>query len=475
MIADRPSTAAAPAAARRRSAEPSLWPLVTRLHFYAALFVAPFLFLAALTGLAYAFAPQLDQIVYRDVLRVEQVTGDPRPMHQQIRAARAAHPEGRIASVVPPATPEETTRVVLEVAEPDERRRSVYVDPYTGEVTGALTTKLGGTPITTWLSEAHSNLHLGAPGRIYLELAASWLWLVVVAGLLMWLGRRRLYRGKAPFWRALWYDRSGRGVRRDRSRHATLGLWLSIGAVFLSLTGLSWSDHGGARFEAVERSLGAKAPALDTALPVPTGRKARPPGDDAATAGAADPARRVGPVLAAARAAGLSGPVEVGLPRVDGTAWTVTQTDNRWPVRKDQVAVDPATGKVTDRVDWADHPRSSRLRFLGSQVHRGPLFGPVNQAVLAVIALGLLVVIAWGYRMWWRRRPTGAERWTLGGRPPPRAAWRKLPVPVLVTGFPVLLVLLWAMPVLGLSLAGFLVADAVVGAVQRRRAADPAR
>src|SRR5690242_7321571 len=37
-------------------------PLLLRLHFYAGIFVAPFLLLAALSGLAYAFSPQIDRI-----------------------------------------------------------------------------------------------------------------------------------------------------------------------------------------------------------------------------------------------------------------------------------------------------------------------------------------------------------------------------------------------------------------------------
>jgi hypothetical protein len=38
----------------------SVGPLVLRLHFYAGVLVAPFLVVAALTGLAFVFTPQLD-------------------------------------------------------------------------------------------------------------------------------------------------------------------------------------------------------------------------------------------------------------------------------------------------------------------------------------------------------------------------------------------------------------------------------
>jgi plastocyanin domain-containing protein len=47
---------------------------------------------------------------------------------------------------------------------------------------------------------------------------------------------------------------------------------------------------------------------------------------------------------------------------------------------------------------------------------------PVNQILLAALALGLLCVIVWGYRMWWQRRPTRADRRALAGTPPRPAA-----------------------------------------------------
>jgi uncharacterized iron-regulated membrane protein len=151
-IADQTAEAAAPVPAPKKTGlEDSLWPLVVRLHFYAGVLVAPFLMIAALTGLAYAFTPQLDRFIYADELRVERVAeragvvGALRPLADQVRAARSAHPEGSVAAVIPPPSAAETTRVVLDVPELGERQRTVYVDPYTTEVKGALTTDSGST------------------------------------------------------------------------------------------------------------------------------------------------------------------------------------------------------------------------------------------------------------------------------------------------------------------------------------------
>lgn len=44
--------------------------LLVRLHFYAGVLVAPFLLVAAVTGLLYTVTPQLDAFVYHDELTV---------------------------------------------------------------------------------------------------------------------------------------------------------------------------------------------------------------------------------------------------------------------------------------------------------------------------------------------------------------------------------------------------------------------
>ncbi|TGY98545.1 PepSY-associated TM helix domain-containing protein, partial [Streptomyces rhizosphaericola] len=187
--------------------------LLARLHFYAGVLVAPFLLVAALTGLAYTLTPQLDQLVYGDRLRVERVGETVRPLSEQIAAARAAYPEGTTASVVTPPGPEDTTRVVLAVPELGEKQRTVFVDPYTAEVRGELTTWFGSTPLTTWLDDLHRNLHLGETGRLYSEVAASWLWVAVAGGLVLWIGRRSRGRRPKSARGVLLPERGARGVR----------------------------------------------------------------------------------------------------------------------------------------------------------------------------------------------------------------------------------------------------------------------
>ncbi|MFI8520111.1 PepSY-associated TM helix domain-containing protein [Streptomyces sp. NPDC085481] len=452
--------------------------LLVRLHFYAGVFVAPFLFVAALTGLLYTFTPQVDQLLYGDQLRVEKTGERVLPLSEQIAAARAAHPEGTLDSVVTPPGPEDTTRVVLSLPELGEKQRTVFVDPYTAEVKGELTTWFGSTPATTWLDDLHRNLHLGEFGRLYSEVAASWLWVIVAGGLVLWIGRSRGQRAKSARG-VLLPDRTARGVRRTRGFHAATGVWLALGLFFLSATGLTWSHYAGDRFGQVLDAAQGHAPELDTTLPdapAPAGgaggeEHAGHAGHDmSAMSPKADPAD-FDKALETARAAGLGGTVTLTPPADAASGWVVAQSDNVWPVHYDRVAVDTARGEVTSRVRWADYPVLAKLTKLGVQGHMGVLFGIVNQILLALIAVGLILVTFWGYRMWWQRRPTREDRSALLGKAPARGTWRRLPLPVLIIGVPAVIALGWALPLLGVTLAAFLAVDIAVGLARRARAA----
>ncbi|WP_084468346.1 PepSY-associated TM helix domain-containing protein [Actinokineospora inagensis] len=443
-------------------AAPQRWsvvPLLRRLHFYAGVFVAPFLIVAAVSGLLYSMAPQLDDLFYGDVLTVSPTGGSPLPLAEQVTAARAAVPDGSVTGVVVAEDPDVVTQVVFSGI--GDNSRTAYVDPYTARVQGQLTTWFGATPVTTWLDGLHRNLLLGEPGRVYSELAASWLWVISLAGLVLWLVRRRNSRRRV---RALLLpDPSATGVRRTRSWHASLGMWTLLGALFLSVTGLTWSTYAGDNFAAALEALHAKTPVLDTSLPGTASTGSTGHGEHAGMShGGTTPLdpTTFDRVLSAARTAGLDGPVEIDVASNPGNAWTAAQVDNTWPIRLDKIAVNPTSATITARTDFADRPLLAKLTTLGIQAHMGRLFGLANQIALFLLAASILTLIVLGYRMWWQRRPTR----TAVGAAPRRGAWQRLPLWAIVPAPLALIAVGWAIPLLGLSLLAFLILDTLTGA-----------
>lgn len=455
-----------------RTSPISVVPLLRRLHFYAGVLVGPFLVVAAVTGMLYAFAPQIDDVLYGDKLWVEQASGPVRPVSDQVAAAQASLPDGTVTAVQVFDDPEATTRVVFSAPGlAEEYSKTVYVNPYTAEVRGELTTWAGATPAVTWLDQLHRDLHLGLVGNLYSELAASWLWVLSLVGLVLWIARRRTARRRV---RALLVPEKGaKGVRKSRSWHASIGVWALAGALFLSATGLTWSNYAGENFTAVLTALDAKAPALDTALPgaAPTGTAPSEHSEHTGTAGSAAP---VDPatfdrVLAAGRGAGLDGPVELSPAAAPGTAWSVAQTDQTWPIRQDKAAVDPSTGNVTARADFSDRPFLAQLSSVGILAHMGLLFGLANQIALLLLAAAILTLIFFGYRMWWQRRPTRSDRSAPFGTAPKRGGWQQLPLWFVIPAPLVMIAIGIAIPLLGISLVAFLVLDGVIGLVRARR------
>ncbi len=81
-----------------------------------------------------------------------------------------------------------------------------------------------------------------ALGRFYSELAASWLGIIALAGLGLWIVRIRKSRTKKDFVRP---NRAYRGYRKTLSWHTSVGIWVLLGALFLSATGITWSQYDG--------------------------------------------------------------------------------------------------------------------------------------------------------------------------------------------------------------------------------------
>ncbi|MCG5213015.1 PepSY-associated TM helix domain-containing protein [Streptosporangium sp. KLBMP 9127] len=443
--------AADPAAPSRQATWGALRPLVLRLHFYAGILIAPFLLVAASTGALYAASFQIEQVVYAHELNAP--VGPTRvPLSDQVDAARAALPRGTVSSVRTADEPGRTTRVLMDVPGLGESTKlAVFVDPYTAEVRGTQESygSSGALPVRAWISGLHRTLHLGEPGRIYSELAASWLWIVALGGLLLWLTRRRSSRRPR---RLLAPERGTTGLRRTLSWHGSIGLWAVLGLLFLSATGLTWSKYAGENVGELRAALGWSTPAISAS----GDEHAAHTGGPEHTAATAD----IGAdqVARAAAAKGLSGPLEIVWPGEPGAGYIVKEVDTLWPQRLDQVAVDPASGQVTEELRFAHFPLAAKLTRWGIDAHMGLLFGLANQIFLAVLATGLISLIGLGYLMWWRRRPTRGF-----GPPYHRGSWRGVHWAVLAVLALAAGVVGVFLPLLGVSLAAFLVLDGLLG------------
>ncbi|WP_023640147.1 PepSY-associated TM helix domain-containing protein [Dickeya zeae] len=450
-----------------RSQRVAVQALLMRLHFYIGLFVGPFIFIAALTGTLYVLTPQIETKLYSHQLFTD-TTGTPQLLSQQISAAAQALGDkaqyARLTAVRPAPGAGQTTRVMYSLPElgPSESF-AVFVDPVSLDIRGALTVygTSGILPFRTMLDYLHRNLLLGDIGRHYSELAASWLWIAALGGGYIWIStrkaqprlRRRPTSGRqSPV-------RLRQGLRRN---HSTIGLLLLLGLLFFSATGLTWSRWAGDNVAQLRAILGWQTPSVNTHLDTVPNTPASPHAEHHMMPMPAMPSpvtpQTFDNVLAAARDAGIdAGKIEIRPSLKPQRAWTVSEIDRTWPTQVDAVAVDPTTFHVMDTVRFADYPLAAKLTRWGIDAHMGVLFGLPNQLLLAAFGLGLCCLIVWGYRMWWIRRPTYTS--TRNPTQTLTTAFLQLAVPLRLLVLIISGVLMVSLPVMGVSLILFLVAD----------------
>lgn len=441
--------------------------LLRRLHFYIGLFIGPFIFIASLTGMLYVITPSVESGLYASTLKVVP-HGTAQPLAAQIAAAkRAIHQPATLAAVRPAPSATDTTRVQFSQAGlgPSETR-ALFIDPYRLTVTGDYTVygTSGILPFRTTLDHLHQSLLLGNVGRAYSELAASWMWIAALGGIILWIGAARAATQrphKASF---------------SKRWHRRLGGVLLLGMVFLSATGITWSQWAGDNVNQLRHAFGWLTPQVTAVVggvteaapknahaehqamdmgSMPGMDMSQPSPTPAPTYNVAD--NDWDRALSEARQNGIhAAKIEIRPPKDSHHTWTVTEIDHRWPVQVDAVALDPKTLAVIDHVEFRDYPLLAKLTRWGVDAHMGLLFGWVNQLILALFALGLCALIIMGYRQWWRRRPQPANHspaQTLS------ETWRNCPIVTrsLVLVFAALIS--YALPVLGVSLVLFILID----------------
>ncbi len=427
----------------------ALYRTIWRWHFYAGLFVLPFVLILSVTGAIYLFKPQIDRWEERawlDLGTHGAVSAD-----RQRDAALAAHPGARFNHYRLPRA--DGDAALIQVVAPDGAKRDVFVSPR-GEVLAALDPD---ARLSATLGRLHGSLLLGQWGDWLVELAASWTIVMILTGLYLWWPRP--FRGAGTLWPRL--ALRGRPLLKDL--HRVTGFWIAGLVLVMLASGLPWAGAWGSAFKWARTELGLVKGPQDWKI----GAESHGAHDHAAMMQPAPVAPvPAGPPLAAfvakAMAERIAFPVIVLPPHAlqrfgppTGEDWTVTsEAQNRTLIRT--VTYDPATGAETSRNGFADKHVIDRVVGTGIAWHEGQLFGLANQLLGAATALALIGLSVAGVWMWLKRRPAGQL-----GAPPPvqgvRMSW----------AIAALIVLGLLLPLFGASVLALLVVERLVRELRR--------
>lgn len=103
-----------------------LYKTIWRWHFYAGIFVAPFLIVLAITGGTYLFKPQIEQALYHSYYEVKEESTK-MDADAQVAVVQKQYPEGTVTSFKPSSSPTRSSEVGL--AEGDATY-TVFLNPY---------------------------------------------------------------------------------------------------------------------------------------------------------------------------------------------------------------------------------------------------------------------------------------------------------------------------------------------------------
>ncbi len=366
--------------------------LLWRWHGIAGLLVAPLLLILALTGAVYLFRWEVDRWCHPTLFA--PVVGTASATYaQQLQAVAEAFPSYQAESVA--IDPEHAWPTEVVIRDLTGATRTVLVDPATAHVRGSLADDQRWTAIAI---HVHRDLFAGTPGRVLLELAASWAVILVLSGVWLWwpVTSQRV--------QGLFVPSQGRDLRWW---HVTPGVVLAPAMLMLVLSGLPWTVVWGRLYEQATTALGSGFPS-EVFWQRPR----------SALAASTSPLS-IDDVLHAVEGRGFPTALVIDLPRTVGESWVIHGQMGRDPLRSRWTFVDPHDGRILYERSWADIGTLARPATIGVSLHMGLLFGPWNRLLCLAGCIGIAAAAISGPLLWWQRRRRGMHL--------PRVTWRDLP------------------------------------------------
>jgi uncharacterized iron-regulated membrane protein len=353
-----------------------------QIHLWAGILLSLYLILIGLTGSILVFRAELETLIGLKPWHHLHAAGPMADIRAVAANVRLAFPAARIVSIMTPTESDPTFVASLQDLRMDLGQFGVAADPHTGEVLGVLPRR------ETWLSltqRLHVNLLLGRVGRQANGVAAGFLMLLNLTGLVIW------WPGLKTWKRALLVDFKRNWRRINFDLHRSIGFWtLAIVSVWaISAIYFAWSREISTLVNCISPIVSAKPPLVT--IPAPTAAPTSDLGEMIAQAYVLDPQTTLkGVAFPFSRRA----PLRIFMRRGNGIGYEYADT----------LYFDPYTGKhlatwrygVNESLgDW----------FVWSQIplHFGTYWGLGIKILWAILGLSIPILTVTGALMYWNR------------------------------------------------------------------------
>lgn len=206
------------------------------IHLWLSIPFGILITLICFSGAALVFEKEVMELCHRDLYFVKKVEAAPLPMEQLMTKVAATLPDSvSVTGVNVSSDPERAYQVTFS----KPRRASMYVDQYTGEVTG----KYERAPFFNFMFRMHRWLLDSMKqdggifwGKMIVGTSTLMFVFVLISGVFVWWPRtRKALKNSLKIvankgWRRFWYD-----------LHVAGGMYTLVFLLAMALTGLTWS------------------------------------------------------------------------------------------------------------------------------------------------------------------------------------------------------------------------------------------
>lgn len=207
--------------------------LAFTLHRYIGLAVGIILIIVGLTGSLLVFEHELDDWA------IQQRFGHVVPQEQRlstatlvdgVKVAYANHSDWQVGQVQMLPKQEFYT---IRLNRPDNTQWEVFVNPYTGVIMGD---RQRETALFNHVLELHYALLVGNTGMVIVGIAAFFLLILSITGIVLWSGWRKLSRGFKIKWLA-------HPKRLNFDIHQVVGIITAVFLTAIAITGFCWNFY----------------------------------------------------------------------------------------------------------------------------------------------------------------------------------------------------------------------------------------
>lgn len=343
--------------------------IIVKLHLYTGLILGLIITLICLSGTAIVYKPELEKLSVKDIAFVKPASRTVSPQ-TLLENVRHEYPQAKINNMV--LYGGEDCAYSFRTTFPDEKGRiQIYVNPYTGEVTGVDRYR---HKVFQWLYDFHVNLLLKKQGATIVALSGFLLIFLTLSGFLL-LPKRRIFSVNRKM-----------GLRAKLFKsHSIIGICTSLFLLVIAFTG---SYFG---FKKEYQSFFESISAGKAVAPAPKTDKYT--GDWVS----------LDSVLATAQEEFKEGtPTVIFFPKDNTSVFSVRmyQEGDFERTGSNHIYIHPITGKVVATNLWKDKPAAEKLVRSMYFVHFGTFLGHFSRILWILISLAVPFLYFTGFYIW---------------------------------------------------------------------------